>query len=344
MKSPEIKIFTGMRFIAALCVLISHTYSDVFPYTSKLGGIGVFYFFVLSGFILSYNYQDRILNDRSIGFVWEFLIKRLVRIYPIYFLILLLWILLNFSSINFTNIFVNLLLLQSFSFKLSTLTINPPSWSISVEFFFYICFIPIIRICNGSIKKILLLMISINFLWLYIFTNHISQLEMVYGYYSNPYYRLIDFMGGVLLFNIFKVCDFSIYFIKNNVLLSILEIFVCCLPLCFSILIDGKFLKHIFIYHTIFLLLIVLIFVVMIKSSSTISQLLSSKYFIKLGEASYNLYLIHWLFLFEIIKPVSLYGKFFTDIIIVLLSLLVYKLIEYPLHKKLLYQLNRVIK
>lgn len=334
-----------MRFVAALCVLISHSIGNYFPVLIKLGGIGVFYFFVLSGFILAYNYQSKILTEAKFS-VYQFILKRLVRIYPIYLIVLLLWILLNFSRDidGLRSIFINFCLLQSFSYALSRLVINPPSWSISVELFFYICFIPIVKISKGSIKRVLLIMCIINFFWFIIYINYISPEYAVWGYYSNPYYRLIDFIGGILLFNIFSRFRFSGTIIERRFLLLLFEMIVFSLPFIFSIIIDGKFLSHIFLYHIIFLLLMMLIFVVIIDSKSILNRFLSSRMLVKLGESSYNLYLIHWLFLFEILKPKTLLNGIISDVIIITCSLLTYKFIEYPLHRTLLNFTNRNFK
>lgn len=63
MKRPEVLALTGARFYAAILVFLNHVIflpgcealrtSPVFT----IGGLGVTFFFVLSGFILAYNYE-----------------------------------------------------------------------------------------------------------------------------------------------------------------------------------------------------------------------------------------------------------------------------------------------
>ena len=65
MRRPELPALTGIRFYAAILVYLSHV--PLIPGMGKLAGdnlifnagvVGVSFFFVLSGFILTYNYAD----------------------------------------------------------------------------------------------------------------------------------------------------------------------------------------------------------------------------------------------------------------------------------------------
>src|ERR1035437_477263 len=89
-KLPPIKSLTSLRFFAAIYVVLFHESANpghfvFFPLAARFvasGFTAVTLFFVLSGFILAYNY-DRIRSRR------EFWISRFARIYPVYFLSLL---------------------------------------------------------------------------------------------------------------------------------------------------------------------------------------------------------------------------------------------------------------
>ena len=90
---PEL---TSLRFIAAFAVLVLH-YRDLFgPLPDALlraivgGQYGVTFFFVLSGFILTYRYHDWFDGGVRDGRFWRFQRLRFARIYPIYLLGLLL--------------------------------------------------------------------------------------------------------------------------------------------------------------------------------------------------------------------------------------------------------------
>ena len=82
---------TSVRFIAALSVVLMH-FSEYLalpqPWAQVLGagGIGVTFFFVLSGFVLTYNYRDTFESGVRFHEFRDFFLARLFRIYPAYFL------------------------------------------------------------------------------------------------------------------------------------------------------------------------------------------------------------------------------------------------------------------
>ena len=108
------------------------------------------FFFTLSGFVIFYNYHDRLkeFND-LLGFVK----KRFLRLYPLHFFFLIIFLLIEalrlilsskfnissnvepFVTNNFQAFISNIFLLQTF---LHENTFNTPSWSISAEFYTYI--------------------------------------------------------------------------------------------------------------------------------------------------------------------------------------------------------------
>src|SRR5580658_7765835 len=92
--APPIPSLTGIRAVAALCVVVSHglTFMPAFPagpppvwYTElgSLSAVGMSLFFVLSGFVIHYNYSHFITRDRGRG-LWNFFVARFARLYPLY--------------------------------------------------------------------------------------------------------------------------------------------------------------------------------------------------------------------------------------------------------------------
>ena len=77
----HLRSVTGLRFVAAFAVFVSHVQYLMFPESRlmPLGGPAVSFFFVLSGFILTYVYSDR-LTKRSTP---RFLVKRWARLWPL---------------------------------------------------------------------------------------------------------------------------------------------------------------------------------------------------------------------------------------------------------------------
>ena len=91
-KPAPLKALTGLRCFAAINIVLFHfSNPQWFGFLAPVvnaGFISVSYFILLSGFVLAYNYDERARNgelDRKR--FWE---ARFTRIYPIYFLSLLL--------------------------------------------------------------------------------------------------------------------------------------------------------------------------------------------------------------------------------------------------------------
>jgi peptidoglycan/LPS O-acetylase OafA/YrhL len=108
------------------------------------GFISVSYFILLSGFVLGYNYNERARNgelDRKR--FWE---ARFTRIYPIYFLSLLLSLgtlgaeyQSHTHAMFWTGVVLTPLLLQGWVPAVATF-LNTPAWTMSAEAFYYVLF------------------------------------------------------------------------------------------------------------------------------------------------------------------------------------------------------------
>jgi len=151
MRRIELPALTGIRFYAALFVFLSHV--PLVPGMQTLAGgslvfnagvVGVSFFFVLSGFILTYNYADTFRRGVSAAAYKRFVWDRFTKIYPVHIamLVFVLPIAINSPTmrLDWRAVPVHALLLQCFwpwpsGFGAS---LNVPSWSISCEWFFYL--------------------------------------------------------------------------------------------------------------------------------------------------------------------------------------------------------------
>jgi len=90
---------TGLRGLAALLVVVSHAVDGVTPSfqghapvwwdeVSQLAGLGMPMFFVLSGFVIHYNYSSSITSGGIRG-LRDFFVARFARLYPLYFVFVL---------------------------------------------------------------------------------------------------------------------------------------------------------------------------------------------------------------------------------------------------------------
>lgn len=143
---------TGLRFYAAFWVFLYHffpVYTDL-PKVDLLevGYLGVDVFFVLSGFILTYVYYGKFfVNKISIKDYYNFIIKRFAKIYPLHFILTLIFIPLLFVGKYvfhqdalkvYPNTLINNFLLIHAWGTTSHYSWNFPSWSISAEWFAYL--------------------------------------------------------------------------------------------------------------------------------------------------------------------------------------------------------------
>ena len=87
---PHYELLDGLRGVAAILVLFYHVFEglafaqatngagDGLITTLNHGHIAVDFFFILSGFVISYAYDDRWTKMST----WQFLRRRLVRLHP----------------------------------------------------------------------------------------------------------------------------------------------------------------------------------------------------------------------------------------------------------------------
>ncbi|QNK08300.1 acyltransferase family protein [Enterobacter sp. JUb54] len=140
-----------LRGIAVLLVVLFHMTTKlrdngIWEYGFSIGMSGVDIFFVISGFIMM------LISNRENNF-FVFLLKRVIRIYPVYLIVATVFILMFYSFPGISNAHN---LDKKFSL-INTLTLLPidnnivmVGWTLSYELFFYLVF----AICmQFSIKK-----------------------------------------------------------------------------------------------------------------------------------------------------------------------------------------------
>lgn len=153
--SRHLNSLTSLRFIAAFLVVGFHFFSfeENLLFLNAIfrrGYLGVDFFFILSGFVLALRYRE----DAIAGIFdkRKFLVFRMARIAPAYYLSLLLGVaslVRGFSLSEYLAPAENrfAFILSNLTFTQSLLPVNAliehwnvPAWSLSVEFFFYLTF------------------------------------------------------------------------------------------------------------------------------------------------------------------------------------------------------------
>lgn len=153
------------------------------------------FFFVLSGFVITYNYYDHINNCTQLG---RFIFLRFFRLYPVHFAFLMVWLAFEiaryvyvqstgiyppatipFHQNNLPALVENLFMVQALGFSDHAASFNGPAWSISVEFYTYIIFSFILLISRKYFVPIIGLIAASSFTVLLVYDGRGYPLEFL---------------------------------------------------------------------------------------------------------------------------------------------------------------------
>jgi peptidoglycan/LPS O-acetylase OafA/YrhL len=168
-RPSQLEALTGLRFLAAFFILFAHAAEWTSPFNDsyalpRYGGALSLYamtlFFVLSGFVIHYNYGKLFREMRYRWAATEFLGARFARLYPLFLVFFCvglvvdgtagwfyedarLWIEMVIRYLTLTQCWFYFTMsgdrmVMSNAFGLA--------WSISTEFFFYVCFLGLVFI------------------------------------------------------------------------------------------------------------------------------------------------------------------------------------------------------
>ncbi len=356
----------GIRFIAVLLVLLDHWLIPINPF-SFLGHLGVVIFFVLSGFlitrILFQNADDCRQNHSSILVkIIRFMYRRSLRIFPIYFLLLLIGLV--FSLSNFKNLWPYLVFyLPNFYImtKATWLGIWDHLWSLAVEEQYYLVFpyfVLLLAPRKYPLLFILMLLVGLGTRFgFYAFSSSEMQEQNWMWWYVNPFAALDCFgLGGILayLFHYKQNYFQSVKFLKVGLIVSLIA-FLAILNLG-----ELTIFQHANIWSIVFerisgaFFSFFLIALSIRKDTWILSAFLKSKPVSYLGSISYGIYLYHnvvmnyyhdegntiWFYLNKYLPNFHLelvnftiYKFIISFLILVFLSSLSWFIIEKPINK-----------
>lgn len=294
---PKVRVYQidFFRFLSALAVVLYHYlfrgymadhmsnlyFYEIGPYF-KYGYLGVDMFFLISGFVIALSIKSRNLKD--------FCISRIVRLYPSYWLSVLLTSIVIFLygasryTVDLSQVLLNLTMFQNY--------VNIPSvdgayWSLFIEMKFYVFVI-------GA----------------YLFLNKIKEIDLNYVIYLWLSLTLLYVFGGHLSIfkslNKFLILDWSSYFIAGMIMYQIYQsqlnmryLVLLCLSLSISIFHAVSRLDTMeAVYSTTFSPVyvsgfIVLFYTLMLLVSCGRLQIINSPRLLVVGLLTYPLYLLH---------------------------------------------------
>ena len=295
---PSLQVFRG--WAASLVLLFHASYlartelktpflHDYFAF----GSGGVDFFFVLSGFIICYlNYDDIGRPEKA----RLYLTKRLVRIYPIYWIITLILLPVYFAVPQFgrgDETHLSVIFGSLFLVPISRVPILNAGWTLVHEMFFYIVFAGLI-VCRGK------WMLALVFVWgTTVLAWAIIHFNVAY-YPTNPWLKVLlwpqnlEFLLGCIAAVILRRVR------RISVRLSAIVLTVCLIAALLIPFLPEEFLsfnrgKHVFVYGGL-AFLIVISSTALERCGTDFVSILPTPFrrpMLYLGDASYSLYLVH---------------------------------------------------
>ncbi|MDI2113483.1 acyltransferase family protein [Commensalibacter nepenthis] len=272
----------GLRGGLAVSVLLSHLVGSIIGWSENRPFVGAYisvvYFFIMSGFVLSYAHAK--------GNFIKYCLTRLARLWPLMFISTVLMVILYkynqyhggyVSSLDVFSPMVflkNILFLHGvywYDFKL----INEPSWSISLEFWISLLIPLLFTRLNFIIKVIAATSVFIALLYFY-----------RSGVPPNLLTAFVSMLIGSICYDLTK----KIWFIEllKDKFFSIFVLFalaVCCIG------VYGQ--THNILDYFYIVAFIPLMFVDFLDPETIIYKILTYRFFIFLGYISFPLYLLH---------------------------------------------------
>jgi peptidoglycan/LPS O-acetylase OafA/YrhL len=336
-QKSSLPALTGLRYVAAMHVVLYHYLMTVPAYRNHepqwlknllaAAPSSVSLFFVLSGFILTYNYLNR--ENKLAVSQKEFWGARFARVYPIYFLGILAYLPIAlaryFSGTGLTVVDVGPGPAFAISGVLTVLMLqcwtsvfvawNPPCWSVSVEAFYYATFPRVApRICSWSQVRRLW---TLGILWLLSLTAPFYFQIFIFGHSTrqtkelwertldlDPLLRSVPFLMGIAA---------GVFFLrkrpashKRMSTLSLLAATVILVTFASTPFTYARPLEY--LLPPVFVFLVYLL----AFQQGWLARFLGHPKMVLLGEASYSLYMLH--------NPLWNYFARFQNILLMLIQ------------------------
>jgi peptidoglycan/LPS O-acetylase OafA/YrhL len=317
------KGLNSLRFIAAFLVLMHHSESikkksglESFDWLGlfRNGGNAVTFFFVLSGFLITYLLLKENKQTGHVS-IKNFYLKRVLRIWPLYFLLVLtgtviIPIVFSVAHINYQMPYTLGETWYYFVFFLPGLVtlffghhLLEPLWSIGVEEVFYLIWAPLFKFCRKSILTLLISVIIIKLI-LRILCLHYIQNEL-FNYIVSTFQFEAMAIGGLGAYFIYTKGNLITRLKIFNIPSQLLIIFTLLTFLVFHSNIDFMLWNVIFKTPILSSIILDILFLYLIICVSVIDQSIiniESKTLSYLGEISYGIYMYHVLIIFTTLQ------------------------------------------
>ncbi|WP_026519135.1 acyltransferase family protein [Butyrivibrio sp. FCS006] len=298
----------ALRALAFLGIFFSH--ADFFISWPKLG-VSIFY--VMSGFLMTYRYENVELVE-SFKNNLCFSLKKIKKLYPLHIITMILVILIHLASVLgggisigeiialLVQIALNVTLLQTWvpnsSFNVS---LNGVAWYLSVTLFLYFMF-PWIKkvieqttIIKLSIICGIILCLEIVTCILFIFVYGIDSPVYVWFMYCFPVFRMGDFFIGCVLKRLFFESNVRSIGMLEATIFEVLAVVITVFVFHWlEIEPDSIVLQALHNRTTIYIPLALIWVLLFAASKGLITTVLSNKLMVFIGNISAYAFLIHY--------------------------------------------------
>lgn len=314
--SAELQSIQALRAVAASSVILVHI-----PFVGR-GAFGVDIFFVISGFIICY------ISSLNAD---DFLLKRIFRIVPLYWLgtcgvflvALLMPTLLNATTANLSNLAKSLFLIPYRREDGSVIPMLFLGWTLEYEMFFYVVF----GLALAFLERWASLAASLALLAVVVAGQLLGASSTFPRFYSNP--LILEFVFGMAVFAVWKRYKDS--FARFPVALAL------AFAICFYIylyLVES----HVGRNNRIFFQGLPSV-VIVLSLLALEGRIGFPKWLLLIGDASYSLYLFHpYVIQFidkkivslSVLTPVSLVASVGAILACFLLAIVSFRMVERP--------------
>lgn len=326
----------SLRGIAILMVILVHV-SQLFGFKTSFerelfdyGKMGVQLFFIASAYTLCLSSHYREKEDNHI---LKFYIRRYFRIFPIYYLGIVIYYLLNFYLKNpddytLKNILSNVFFIHGLIPSANN-TIVPGGWSIGAEMLFYLFFPFLFNFLSSgkSLLKGIIIILVAQFIIFYFQRKPNFNYDF---FYFNILNQISVFVIGILFFLNKKYFSNIKFASTIFILLTASAMFISANNDLFKF----KGFRYAFrIIPMISALSFCFLFVI-----AENSKIINNTVFQKIGINSYSIYIIHFILPFFILPKMEGYGLFILIYLLVvsssyLISIILNKYVEKPFIK-----------
>ena len=290
-RAEKLNSFSGLKLIALMMIFWWH--SDFQKPILDLGARAYEFFFVCSGFLVAYNYQEKRMPP-----TWKcsvsYLCSKIAKMWPLHVITLLCGFALEvhfngFSGTIIWRAIINFFCLQSWSSNLDTaMAFNGVSWFLSSLFFCYLMAPFFAKIAKKTRNiPICLLVVGLVRLWIeYLYLYYPNELFNI-QIHVNPIVRCLEFMMGILIGFLLNESGGTQRKNKNFLADSVWEIATIVVLLVLFFVFGNK------IYRGTYALLFVGMIFVFGNCNGILSKFLSNKIIMWLAQYQFEIYLIH---------------------------------------------------